>query len=157
MELDVLLCNHAEVAENKLFVTGGGVNMCLVAPSAPHVVTIGLGCVIHVPYQATNHGHTFEIELLDEDGHAVTAWVPEGAVPQLPVYFKQEFNVGRPPMIQVGDEQTFAVGVNITNLPLERVGLYEFIVKIDGEAIRRMPVRVMPMPASMLPNLPAAS
>jgi hypothetical protein len=30
MELDAILCNHAEVADNRLFVAGGGINICLV-------------------------------------------------------------------------------------------------------------------------------
>src|ERR1035441_8220511 len=108
MDIDVILCNHAEVAENKLFVTGGGINMCFVQPMPPHVVSVALGCVVHVPYLATNQGHTLEISLVDADGAPIVPWVPEGMPTPEPVKATQGFNMGRPPLIQMGDEQTMS-------------------------------------------------
>jgi hypothetical protein len=54
VEIDVMLCNHAEAAENKLFLTGGGINMSFVGPEPPHVVSVAVGGVVHVPYQSTD-------------------------------------------------------------------------------------------------------
>ncbi|HVA03352.1 MAG TPA: hypothetical protein VMU64_06330 [Acidimicrobiales bacterium] len=153
MDVDVIVCNHAETAENKLFVTGGGVNMAFVAPQPPHVISLGLGAVIHVPYQATNQAHTFKVALMDEDGNAVVPFHAEGPEPSQ-IEFEAPFNVGRPPMIAVGDEQTISVAVNFKNLPLAQPGLYSFVVSINGHEARRLPFRIMtPPPGVIIPGL----
>ena len=61
MEIDVVLCNHAETAENRLYIAGGGVNLYFVPPSVPHVITVGLGCVLHIPYLETNESHMLKV------------------------------------------------------------------------------------------------
>ncbi len=156
VEIDVVLCNHAEVAENKLFLVGGGVNTCFVAPEPPHVITLGLGCVIHVPYHATNQAHTLKIVLLDEDGQPVTPYQPEGMPEAPPFELTAPFNIGRPPMIGVGDEQTIALAANFDNLPLSKMGLYGFVVTIDGTEMRHCHFRVMAPPPGLMGVMPAA-
>jgi putative cofactor-binding repeat protein len=140
MEIDVVLCNHAETAENRLYVAGGGINLYFVPPSVPHVITVGLGCVIHVPYLATNANHHLRVALIDQDAEPVAPWSPKVDLPA--VESQQSFNIGRPPIIEVGDEQTVAMALNFPNLPLRSTGLYEFEVTIDGNVMRRMPFRV---------------
>ena len=154
MDADVILCNHAETAENKLYLTGGGVTMCFVGPTPPHVVTVGLGAVIHVPYQLTNQPHTFRFSLLDEQGMTVTPYHADdfSEVPHVEVTVP--FNVGRPPMISVGDEQTVALAANFVNLPLTQPGLYKFAVDIDASPVRQLPFRVVIPPPGFMPVLP---
>ena len=114
MDLDVILCNHAEAAgEQASYLTpGGGVNMSFVAPTPPHVISVGLGIVIHVPWQLTNQPHVLTVTLRDADANPVTPWHPEGAPDPGPIQLKAPFNVGRPPFIPAGDEQTFALAMN---------------------------------------------
>lgn len=150
MEIDVILCNHAEAAENKVFLTGGGVNTSFVGPEPPHVVTVSIGGVIHVPYQSTNQAHTLSIDLIDAQGQPVSPFQPEAETPVPPVQAKMPFNVGRPPMIEVGDEQTLAVAANWVNLPLPALGIYEFIVSLDGTEMRRLPLRVRTLPPGVI-------
>jgi hypothetical protein len=145
MEIDVVLCNHAETAENRLYIAGGGVNLYFVTPSVPHVITVGLGCVLHVPYLATNESHTLEVILIDEDAKPVAPWSPEVDLPS--IASEQLFNIGRPPILEVGDEQTIAMALNFPNLPLRRTGLYEFVVSIDKGVMRRMPFRIAIAPS----------
>jgi hypothetical protein len=140
VEIDVVLCNHAETAENRLYVAGGGVNLYFVPPSVPHVITVGLGCVLHVPYLETNANHQLRVTLIDQDAERVSPWSPKADLP--PVVSQQSFNIGRPPIIEVGDEQTVAMALNFPNLPLQNTGLYEFEITVDENVMRRMPFRV---------------
>lgn len=152
MDIDVILCNHAESAENKLFITGGGINLSYVRPEPPHLITVGLGHVIHVPYQLTNQSHELQVTLLDEDAKPVRPYSPDNSPPPSPVQVKVPFNVGRPPLVAVGDEQTIVVATNFVNLPLTMTGLYTFEVQIDGTMLRRLPLRVLTPPPGALPT-----
>jgi hypothetical protein len=143
MDVDVILCNHAEALANQLFLTGGGVNMCIVVPTPPHVITMALGAIVHVPYQATNQAHKFLVKLVDSDENTVAPWTPEGSPPPPPVQIEHDFNLRRPPIIEVGDEQTMALAMNFNNLPMQQLGYYNFVVEIDGHEERRLPFRVM--------------
>lgn len=145
MEVDVVLCNFAEAADNKLYVSGGGVNLCFVQPEPPHVITLGLGIVIHVPYQLTNQSHTLGVELITEDGQTVVPFAPEG-VEVTPVSATIPFNVGRPSMVTVGDEQTVSLAMNLMQLPLREMGAYSIVVSIDGTEMRRQSFRVQVLP-----------
>lgn len=157
MEIDVILCNHAETGENKLYLTGGGVNLCFIGPTPPHVISLGIGNVIHVPYQMTNQPHELKVRLVDEDGQSVRPFLPETPDQAEPVEVRMPFNIGRPPMIAVGDEQTIAVAANFVNLPLEKPGLYTFIIEIDGVEMRRLPFRATTPPPGMMPVLPGVA
>ena len=45
MEIDALVCDHAEVADGKLFINGAGITVSWVAPQAPHVIGVSLAAV----------------------------------------------------------------------------------------------------------------
>jgi hypothetical protein len=160
MEVDAILCNHAEAAENKLYLAGGGIDLAFVVPQPPHVVVLGLGVVIHVPYQSTNEAHTLTIKMLDEDGDPVVPFVPEGMPPMPPVEFNIPFNVGRPTLITAGDDQALTVAANFVGVPLGKLGKYEFVIEIEGTVMRRLPLRVRTQPTQptfpMIPGLPPA-
>ena len=146
MDIDTILANHVEVADGKLFVTGGGVNMCFVGPEPPHVVTLGLGVVVHIPYQLTNQSHSLHVNLTNQDSEPVVPWYPEGGEAPPPVAFETPFNVGRPPILSAGDEQTLSLGANFVNLPMPQLGLYALVVEIDGTEMGRQLFRVMTLP-----------
>jgi hypothetical protein len=154
MEVDVILCNHAETSENKLYVTGGGITMCFVGPLPPHVITVALGAVIHVPYELTNQPHVFKFSLVDELGNAVSPFHADGSPEHPPVEVTVPFNVGRPPMVSVGDAQVVALAANIVNLPLPQPGLYKFAIEIDRHPMRSIPFRVLTPPPGFMPTLP---
>src|SRR3954463_13719016 len=109
MEIDALVCDHAEVADGKLFINGAGITVSWVAPQAPHDIGVSLAAVIHVPYTDTNEAHTLSVELVDEDHNVVAPWVPPGVEAPGPVRVDTSFNVGRPPGLPVGETQLVPV------------------------------------------------
>lgn len=154
MELDAMLCDHAEAVQGKLFINGGAIDICYTMPVPPHIVTFAVGLVIRVPYTATNQAHTLIVRLLASDGAAVTAYAPGVEEPgtieaQLP------FNLGRPPMLQPGDFQHLPLGVNFSALPLPSLGGYSVQLLIDGTEMTRLPFRVMAN-SPMLQGMPPA-
>jgi hypothetical protein len=84
---------------------------------------------------------------MNEDAAPVVPWSPEESVELPSIASEQGFNIGRPPIIEIGDEQTIAMALNFPNLPLERTELYEFEVTIDNTLMRRMPFRVAVSPS----------
>ena len=46
-----------------------------------------------------------------------------------------EFNVGRPPTIEPGDEQLIALAINMDGLQFERADRYEFVLELDGTEV----------------------
>lgn len=153
MDIDVVLCNHAEAADNKLYLTGGGINISFVQPEPPHLVSVALGIVVHVPYTSTNQGHRLRIALIDEDGHQVKPFQMEGGPDLAAIEATIPFNIGRPPIISVGDEQTMAFAINFVNLPLAHLGLYSLVFEIDGTEVKRQTWRVATAPQPQMPQV----
>lgn len=155
MQIDAILCNHAEAMGNLLYVAGGGVDLGIVPPGAnpPYVVNLGIGIMVTVPWEQTNQQHHLEIELVDEDGHQVQ--VPTGSDATGAVYVKMAFNVGRPANAVVGDDQHVCLAANLPGLPLPSLGKYGFIIRIDGFDDRKLSYRVaLPQGMQIIANRP---
>lgn len=157
MDVDSVLCNHAEVADGKLYINGAGIHMSFVGPEPPHAVTLGLGLVIHVPYQLTNEPHTASITLVDEDGAVVTPWSPPGADVPNAVNLTLPFNIGRPPFVERGDDQSLPLAVNFVNIGLPHLGRFSFSVKVDGTEVARQSFRAQLRPAGFGFGAPQAA
>lgn len=145
MEIDAILCDHAQAAEGKLFISGGGIIRSWVAPEPPHMIMVGIGAVVQVPYTATNQLHQFAVVMVDEDGEPVRPFTPDGAPEQPSVELTMPFNLGRPPGIVPGEVQLWTAAVNI-QLPLPSLGGYNFVIKIDDAEVERLPLRVAAIP-----------
>lgn len=126
MRVTMLLCDHAEVADNKLFINGAGWDACP-APSPPHAVAM----LLLVPWAQTNRAHAYRLALLDEDGTPVMQPGPDGP---LPVEVTGGFEVGRPPGVPHGVELSIPVAVNVAPLPLRRGTGYRWQLVINDEA-----------------------
>lgn len=150
MQIDAILCNHAEAVNNLLYIAGGGIEQAMIAPgnAPPYTVTVGIGIMITVPWGQTNQQHTVEIELLGEDGESVQ--LPNGPDSTGPVQMLLTFNVGRGPLLTVGDDQHVCLAANIPVLPMPAFGKYEFVVRLDGHDERRLPIRVVPTPGAQM-------
>lgn len=146
MEVEALLADSAVSAEGKLYLQGAGWNI-LNAPALPiRVPRIGIGIVLSVPWTETNRPHQFEVRLNDADGHVL----PLGeAPPELEMEdgkirrLGASINVGRPPTVPAGDEQLVPIAMNIDGLVFTDPGRYEFVVAVDDEDMKRLPIRVV--------------
>jgi hypothetical protein len=141
MEINALLCDHAQVA-GKLFVSGAGIdsfNMPANAPG-PYVINFAIAGVVHVPWTATNQQHRLQFLVVNSDGQAPelagAEASPEGLGGEM------HFNVGRPPGLPTGDEQLVPFAFQFMGLPLVNLGLYSIQLLIDGTEVRRIPFRV---------------
>lgn len=150
MELDVVLCNHAEAVNNLLYLAGAGINVAY-APAGsppPYGASVGIGLLVTVPWQQTNQRHTAEITVVTEDGEPLT--VRTGPDTSGPLSVIMGFNVGRPANIVPGDDQVVALATNLVGLPFPGYGKYEFLVSVDGNPERRIGFRVAQQPGDQM-------
>jgi uncharacterized protein DUF6941 len=146
MEIDALLADSAITAEGKLYLQGGAWHL-INAPGLPlRIPRIGLGIAIRVAWTDTNQVHNFEVRLQDADGHVLAlgdappdTGPEDGKIRRLGT----GFNVGRPPFLQPGDDQLVPLAMNIDGLVFELAGRYEFVLSIDGEDVKHLPMRVV--------------
>jgi len=145
MEVDAFLADSVVAAEGKLYVQGAGWNI-IYGPSFPiRHSRVGVGIVIHVPYTATNQTHKLEVYIQDSDGKEFPLGdAPPGIESADGKIYRLggEFNVGRPPLLPPGDEQVVPLAINIDGLVFEKPDAYTFVVSIDGEAVKRLRMRV---------------
>jgi len=57
----MMLADHAQVADGKLFISGGGWSVC-----GPGPVACGVAVLFHIPWQRTNEKISFTLKLLDD-------------------------------------------------------------------------------------------
>lgn len=151
MEVEALLSDSAVSVEGKLYLQGAGWNI-LNAPALPiRVPRIGLAMVFSVPWTETNSLHQFDVRLVDADGHIIPladappgVEVDDGKIRRLGA----SLNVGRPPTVSPGDEQLVPIAMNIDGLVFADAGRYEFVVSVDDQDMKRLPLRVVVAPTS---------
>jgi hypothetical protein len=145
MEIEAFLADSVVSVEGKLYVQGAAWNVLNTITVPVRQPRIGIGVIIHVPYTATNQLHKFELYLVDADGNELPLGdvppeeeAPDGKLRRL----GGQFNVGRPPTLQPGDEQLVAVAMNIDGLTFERADAYRFVIELDGSPEKSLPFRV---------------
>src|SRR5450759_171351 len=88
----MLLCDHAEAINGKLYIMGGGWSVC---PPGPRNMTLAVK--ILVPWDEANEEHRFRVSLMDDAGNIVELGEPPKAV-----VHEGQLVVGRPPRIKKG-------------------------------------------------------
>ena len=124
MRVTMMLADHAQVADGKLFISGGGWTICGPGPTPASVAVI-----FHVPWQDTNEKISFSLRLVDEDGHPVAQSGPNG---MQPIQAGGQFEAGRPPGVAPGTEISVPMSFNII-LQLPPGGRYTWILDVNGE------------------------
>lgn len=128
----LMLADHAEAANGKLYVTGGCWNQIFAAQFPVRHGHLSLAMAIDVPWTATNERHAIEIDMVDSDGASA-----------IPKKIGGGFEVGRPPGWRPGDPNTVVAVFNIDGLPLQKPTDYAFVVRVDGRELGRLPFRGM--------------
>lgn len=110
MKVTLLLCDHAQVSDGKLYVLGAGWSV-----TGPGPINMAVGIIVDVPWDRTNHEIVMTLELRESDGQLVTQPGPAGPVP---VSVDAGFEVGRPPGVAAGSHIPVAFAVPIQNMQL---------------------------------------
>jgi hypothetical protein len=149
MELDVMLCDHAQVAGGKLFISGANIDRANLPSGtpAPYVINFAAAGIVRVPWTATNAEHVLSFHLVTEDGGFPP--MPSGVVPEgQTISGEMRYNVGRPPQLTSGDEQMVPFAFNFQGLPLLAPVKLLLEFSLDGTQVRALPftVTVEPTP-----------
>lgn len=126
-----LLCDYAQVAQGKLFISGGGWSLC-----GPGPFVHGLAFKLGVPWDQANRKHALRASLRDEDGNAVALGDPPGEIG-----FESEFEVGRPAGLPPGTHLDVPLAVNLGPLELPAGKGYAWIINIDEIEVSRVSFR----------------
>jgi len=137
IDVTLLLCDHAEALNGKLYVMGGGWNV-LFAPGRP--VHTAVAAVIAVPWDQTNLRHKLSLDLLTADGDPVE--VEGGAV-----HLEGMFEVGRPAGVKPGSALNTPLVWNFDGLVLQEGG-YEWKLSIDDSPVASRPFTVAQPPGA---------
>lgn len=119
----LILCDAAKADENgKLNMLGAGWNLTG-SPTSPHAVAL----LIQVPWDRANQKIPVRVELLTDDGEAVSIPGPTG--PQ-PLFSEMALEVGRPPGVAAGSTLNAAFALNVASLGLSP-SRYEWRATVD--------------------------
>jgi hypothetical protein len=141
-----ILANAAEVGPNNLsYVLGAGWDTSWRA-EYPNIFIGSLLLRLMLNRTEVPRPHSFEIQILDEDGNQVAPPIQGNAQAILPVDYPK------------GWELPLTVAIGINGLPIPKAGFYSFEILVDGQHLRTVPFRFavgapqgQPMPPPALP------
>ena len=119
----LLLADHSEAVNGKLYMTGGGWNV-LRLPELPHEWGFQIALGLDVGWDETNTNHDLRISIQDPDG----VELGEGLA--------AEFEAGRPPGMPAGQDQRLVMSIG-TTATFEVAGPHAAVVHADGEEVGR--------------------
>lgn len=121
MKAIVLLCDHAAVADGKLYINGGGISII-----GSNVVSMSVALLVFVPWTDANRPIPLELTLQNQDGQPVVA---DGR----PLRTDGQLEVGRPAGVSPGTSIEWPFVFNVAGLRLAP-GRYEWRLELDGES-----------------------
>lgn len=119
LRVTMLLADSAQVADRKLYVLGGGVSVI-----GPRPQPLGVAIRIEVPWDRANVPHQWRLDLLDEDGHAVT-------INEQPLVVHGRFEAGRPAGLKAGTPLSVPLAITFPTLPVQPGQSYTWQLSID--------------------------
>jgi len=138
MKLDfMILANHAEEQGGLIYVSGGtwdtvNVNAPLQG-GPPEAVALFQGfLVIRLLFHPTETGrdHSFELIVMDEDGHEFQK-------------LGGDFRVEKNPNLPAGWEQGVNIIIGMSGMPLMAFGRFTLSLQVDGQHVGDRPFRVL--------------
>lgn len=119
----LLLSDHSEAVNGKLYMTGGGWNV-LTLPELPHDWGFHIALGVDVGWDETNRRHNLHLNIHDPDG----VELGEG--------FTAEFETGRPPGMPAGQEQRLVMSIGTTTT-FSTSGPHAVVVQVNEEELGR--------------------
>lgn len=134
MQIDALLCDHAQVSGGKLFVSGGGIDRMYVGEVAPFVVNFAVAGTVTVEPAEAHANHTLLLRLETADGrpaplHGDAAGREVGG--ELGLIGSTE---------EASHDQVIAFAFTFQGVPLAEVGELALVCTLDGAEVRRITV-----------------
>ncbi len=133
----LLLTDHSEVLNGKVYAMGGGWNM-LHFPELPVEHGFGIAFGLDVPWEENNMRHELRLEIEDPDGA------------RLGDEFSFEFETGRPPGLVPGQDQRIVLSLE-ARLELATPGPHAVVITVGGQEIGRSRFYVLELPAAASP------
>jgi hypothetical protein len=130
----VMLADHAEAINGKLYMNGGGWtdhNRPVMAGQAPPPSAFSIALSVFVPWADTNRPIDLTLLVEDDDGNKL-------------VDMTTQMVVGRSPILQPGSGQHAALAINAVQV-FPKAGGYRVVVKF-GDDMRTWPFRVIDIP-----------
>jgi len=119
----LLLADHSEALNGKLYAMGGGWN-ALRLPALPHEWGFSIAFAVDVTWDETNRRHELTLHIED----------PDGAI--LGDAFGLEFEAGRPPGTPAGQDQRVMLSL-ATRQTFETAGPHAVVVRLGDEDVGR--------------------
>lgn len=133
----LILTDHSEVLNGKVYAMGGGWNM-LHFPELPVEHGFGIAFGLDVPWEENNMRHELGLEIEDPDGA------------RLGDEFSFEFETGRPPGLVPGQDQRIVLSLE-ARLELATPGPHAVVITVGGQEIGRSRFYVLELPAAASP------
>ena len=144
MDVDAFLADSIETVNGKLYALGAGWNVLSTAGLPVRHSRLAIGILINIPYTETNEEHRLAVRLEDADGHVLPVGDRPGGPPGEKIYeISTTLTVGRPPQLRPGDDQIAATSITIDGLVFEWADRFRFVINIDGEDLKVLPLRVL--------------
>ncbi len=134
----LVLADHAEAINGKLYMMGGGWDH-FQAADLTHSARFSIAIGILVPWNATNQDHQLGIDIQDEDGSSIAP------------SFSLDFSSGRPPHLRQGDVQRLIFSIQ-TELRFPHAGGFVVLANIDGAEEKRIVFHVTKIRQTSGPN-----
>jgi len=125
LQVTMMLCDYAQVADGKLFLNGGGWSLV-----DSHTPPFAIAMIVMVPWDRANAPLDIELLLVDEDGHPVVQGI-EGA--SNPVRVDGRIEVERPAAQPAGVPIDVPMVIGIPPLQLTPYGRFAWQLRIDGQ------------------------
>lgn len=139
----LMLADHAQVAEGKLFISGGGWSVR--AGDIPFAVV----ATVEMPWDAQGVQHQFKLELVDDEGRPVE--VPGQDGNPTPLVIEAGFQLTAAPGTRRGTPLSVPIAMNFAPAPpIPAGGRYEWRLEINGETHEdwRLGFSTLPFPQS---------
>ena len=131
----LLLTDHSEAINGKLYVNGGGWNM-LRFPELPQEMSFGIGFAIDIAWHETNRRHELELRVEGPDGET------------LGDELTFELETGRPPGVVEGQDQRIVLSLTAT-MTFETAGPHAVVVRAAEAEIGRGRFYVVEVPVML--------
>lgn len=131
LRASVLLCDHAQVADNKLFISGGGIDV--INATAPSAIAV----LVFIPWSRANEKIGWKLRLISADSDHV---LKDGT----PVEIAGQLEVGRPPGSTTGAALPVPLAINFSplGLPPDRY-IWELTVETDANPLWLAPFQIV--------------